>query len=404
MSMKRLAVLGSTGSIGVTTLDLVARFPDRFEVVSLAAGRNVERLAAQVRQFRPRVVATADGASADALRAAVPEFTGTIVAGLEGIEQVATAPDADVVISALVGALGLRPTLRAIEAGKDVALANKEVLVVAGELVQEAARRAKVNVFPLDSEHNAIYQALHGHRRSDVRRIILTASGGPFLRTPSDELRRATPAQALKHPTWRMGSKITIDSSTLMNKGLEVIEAHWLFGLPPEQIDVVIHPQSIVHSMVEYVDGSVLAQLGIPDMSIPISYILAYPERLSLAHLPSLDLVAAGRLEFVAPDVERFPCLALAYRALRAKGSVPAVLNAANEVLVDAFLKERIGYLDIPRIAGAVLDRHEPLARASLEDLLGADAWARRTADELCNGGVDRTAAATTSSVEPRHG
>jgi 1-deoxy-D-xylulose-5-phosphate reductoisomerase len=387
MAVKTLAVLGSTGSIGVTTLDLVERFPDRFAAVSLAAGRNVERLAAQVRKFRPRLVATADGESAAALRSAVPDFDGEILAGLEGIERVATASEAGLVISALVGALGLRPTLSAIEAGKDVALANKEVLVVAGELVQDAARRARVNVFPLDSEHNAIYQALHGHRRSDVRRIILTASGGPFLRTPREELRAATPAQALKHPTWRMGSKITIDSSTLMNKGLEVIEAHWLFGLPPEQIDVVVHPQSIVHSMVEYVDGSVLAQLGIPDMSIPISYILAYPERLALTHLPSLDLVAAGRLEFSAPDFERFPCLALAYRALRTKGAAPAVLNAANEVLVDAFLKERIGYLDIARIAGAVLDRHQPVTRASLDELLAADVWARRTAGELSAAG-----------------
>ena len=386
MAVKQLAVLGSTGSIGVTTLDLVARFPDRFRAVALAAGRNVERLAEQVRQFQPRLVATADAQAATALRAAVPEFRGEILAGLEGIEQVAIAPEVDLVISALVGALGLRPTLRAIEAGRDVALANKEVLVVAGELVQAAARRAGVNVFPLDSEHNAIYQALHGHRRGDVRRIILTASGGPFLRAPREELRAVTPAQALKHPTWKMGSKITIDSSTLMNKGLEVIEAHWLFGLPAEQIDVVIHPQSIVHSMVEYVDGSVLAQLGIPDMSIPISYILAYPERLPLDHLPSLDLVQAGRLEFVAPDVERFPCLALAYRALRSRATAPAVLNAANEVLVDAFLHARIGYLDIPRIACQVLDLHDVVEHPSLDDLLHADAWARRTAGECIAG------------------
>ena len=386
MAVKQLAVLGSTGSIGVTTLDLVARFPDRFAAVSLAAGRNVERLAEQVRQFRPRLVATADGDAAAALRAAVPDFDGEIVAGLDGINRVATAPGVELVISALVGALGLRPTLRAIEAGKDVALANKEVLVVAGELVQAAARRAGVNVFPLDSEHNAIYQALHGHRRSDVRRIILTASGGPFLRTPREELRAATPAQALKHPIWKMGSKITIDSSTLMNKGLEVIEAHWLFGLPPEQIDVVIHPQSIVHSMVEYVDGSVLAQLGIPDMAIPISYILAYPERLALTHLPSLDLVQAGRLEFVAPDLERFPCLALAYRVLRTKGTAPAALNAANEVVVEEFLNGRIGYLDIARIACAVLDRHTPVAHPTLDELLAADGWARRVAAELSAG------------------
>src|SRR5215468_3935421 len=386
MAVKRLAILGSTGSIGVTTLDLVARFPERFRAVALAAGRNVERLAEQVRRFEPELVAAADDDSAAALRAAVPEFRGTILAGLDGIEEVATVPQADLVISALVGALGLKPTLRAIESGKDVALANKEVLVVAGALVQGAARRSGVNVFPLDSEHNAIYQALHGHRRGDVRRIILTASGGPFLRTSRDELRAATPAQALKHPTWKMGSKITIDSSTLMNKGLEVIEAHWLFGLSADQIDVVIHPQSIVHSMVEYVDGSVLAQLGIPDMAIPISYILAYPERLPLSHLPSLDLVKAGRLEFVAPDLERFPCLALAYRALRSKGTAPAVLNAANEVLVDAFLHERIGYLDIPQIADQVLQRQALIASPTLDELLAADAAARAMATALTAG------------------
>jgi len=386
MAVKRLAILGSTGSIGVTTLDLVARFPERFRAVALAAGRNVERLAEQVRRFEPELVAAADDDSAAALRAAVPEFRGTILAGLDGIEEVAVAPQADLVISALVGALGLKPTLRAIDSGKDVALANKEVLVVAGALVQAAARQSRVNVFPLDSEHNAIYQALHGHRRSDVRRIILTASGGPFLRAPRDQLRAVTPAQALKHPTWKMGSKITIDSSTLMNKGLEVIEAHWLFGLSPDQIDVVIHPQSIVHSMVEYVDGSVLAQLGIPDMAIPISYILAYPERLPLSHLPSLDLVKAGRLEFVAPDLERFPCLGLAYRALRSGGTAPAVLNAANEVLVDAFLHERIGYLDIPQIADQVLQRQALIASPTLDELLAADAAARAMATALTAG------------------
>jgi len=381
--MKSLAVLGSTGSIGVTTLDVVARFADRFRVVALAAGRNVERLAEQVRQFEPALVATGDEAGAEALRAAVPDYRGEILVGIDGITRVATAAGADLVISALVGALGLGPTLAAIEAGKDVALANKEVLVVAGELVQAAAKRRGVNVFPIDSEHNAIYQAMQGHRRSDVRRVILTASGGPFLRTSLADLHVATPEQALRHPTWKMGAKITIDSSTLMNKGLEVIEAHWLFDLPPEQIDVVIHPQSIVHSMVEYVDGSVIAQLGIPDMAVPISFILAYPERLPLDHLPSLNLVEAGRLEFLAPDLERFPCLGLAYDALRARGSVPAVLNAANEVLVESFLNRTIGYLDIPRIARAVVERHGGISEPTLEALLAADAWARDAARSL---------------------
>jgi 1-deoxy-D-xylulose-5-phosphate reductoisomerase len=383
MGLKRLAILGSTGSIGVTTLDLVARFPDRFGVVALAGGKNVGRLAEQVRRFQPRLAATADEASARELGAAVPEFSGEIVYGPEGLNRVATALEAQLVVSALVGALGLEPTLAAIDAGKDVALANKEVLVVAGELVQAAARRSGVRLFPLDSEHNAIYQAMHGHRRGDVRRIILTASGGPFFGRTLEQLRGVTVQQALQHPTWKMGNKITIDSSTLMNKGLEVIEAHWLFDLPPEQIDVVIHPQSIVHSLVEYVDGSVLAQLGIPDMSIPISYILAYPERLQLAHLPSLDLVQAGRLDFAAPDRECFPCLGLAYQVLGERGTSPAVLNAANEVLVDAFLRGAISYLDIPRIAAAVLDRHVKHDAPLLVDLLEADRWARAEAGRL---------------------
>jgi 1-deoxy-D-xylulose-5-phosphate reductoisomerase len=388
--MKSLSILGSTGSIGVTTLDVVGRFPDRFRVAALAAGRNVDRLAEQVRRFEPAMVATGDDAGAEALRAALPDYRGEILTGIEGITRVATAPGADLLISALVGAIGLGPTLAAIESGKDVALANKEVLVVAGELVQAAARRRGVNVFPIDSEHNAIYQAMHGHRREDVRRIILTASGGPFLRASLDDLRAATPDQALRHPTWKMGAKITIDSSTLMNKGLEVIEAHWLFALPPERIDVVIHPQSIVHSMVEYVDGSVIAQLGIPDMSIPISFILAYPERLTLDHLPSLDLVQAGRLEFLAPDFERFPCLGLAYDALRARGAVPAVLNAANEVLVESFLDKRIAYLDIPRIARAVVERHAGAGAQTLDALLAADAWARDAARAIAAGGSAR--------------
>jgi 1-deoxy-D-xylulose-5-phosphate reductoisomerase len=388
MPVKRLAVLGSTGSIGVTTLDLAARFADRFNVVALAGGRNIARLAEQVQSFRPQIVATADADGAAALRALVPECPGELVHGVDGLTRVATAADAQLVVSALVGALGLIPTLAAIEAGKDVALANKEVLVVAGELVQRAARAAGVRIFPTDSEHNAIFQALHGHRREDVRRIILTASGGPFLRTPREQLRLVTRGEALQHPTWKMGNKITIDSSTLMNKGLEVIEAHWLFDVPPERIDVVIHPQSIVHSMVEFIDGSVLAQLGIADMSIPISYVLAYPDRLSLDHLPRLDLPAAPSLEFVAPDLERFPCLGLAYRALRAKGTAPAVLNGANEVAVDAFLAGAIGYLDIARILETVLDRHEVVPRPSLDQLLEADRRARSEARALIDTAV----------------
>ena len=391
--MKHLAILGSTGSIGVTTLDVVARFPERFAVTALAAGKNVERLAEQVRRFRPAIVAVGDDSAVAVLRRLLPDFRGEMVSGPAGMERVATAPQAQLVVSALVGALGLFPTLRAIEAGKDVALANKEVLVVAGELVTRAARSAGVNLFPLDSEHNAIFQALRGHRRDDVRRIILTASGGPFLRRSVSDLRNVTREDALQHPTWKMGNKITIDSATLMNKGLEVIEAHWLFDLPPDRIAVVIHPQSIVHSMVEYVDGSVLAQMGIPDMAIPISYILAYPGRLPLDHLPSLNLPEVGRLQFAEPDLSKFPCLDLAYRALRAGGTLPAVLNAANEVVVAAFLGGSIQFLEIARILADVLDVHVPAAAKDLDTLLAADRWARREAGQHIDRGVTRAAA-----------
>jgi 1-deoxy-D-xylulose-5-phosphate reductoisomerase len=390
--MKRLAILGSTGSIGVTTLDLVARFPTRFEVVAMAAGRRIDRLAAQVRQFKPACVAVANDEVAAALRQQVPEFRGEISVGAAGLEQVATAPAAELVVSALVGAMGLLPTLRAIESGKDVALANKEVLVVAGELVTRAAQRAGVKLFPLDSEHNAVFQALHGHCREEVRRIILTASGGPFLQRPASELHTVTREEALRHPTWKMGDKITIDSATLMNKGLEVIEARWLFGFPAEQIDVVIHPQSIIHSMVEYIDGSVIAQMGIPDMSIPISYILNYPERLPMEHLPPLDLPQVGTFQFAKPDRAKFQCLDLAYRALRAGGTVPAVLNGANEILVEAFLEGRVGFQDIPRILSQILDTHECVPATDLDTLLAADEWARRHARDAC--AVDRSHAA----------
>jgi 1-deoxy-D-xylulose-5-phosphate reductoisomerase len=384
--MKRLALLGSTGSIGVTTLDVVARFPERFAVEALAAGKNIERLAEQVRQFQPRIVAVGDRAAAESLRARVPEHRGEVLWGADGLTAVAVASGVELVISALVGALGLLPTLRAIQAGKDVALANKEVLVVAGELVTRAARAAGVNLFPLDSEHNAIFQALRGHNRDEVRRIILTASGGPFLHRPLAELRSVTRADALRHPTWKMGDKITIDSATLMNKGLEVVEAHWLFDLPPEQIDVVIHPQSIVHSMVEYIDGSVIAQMGIPDMSIPISYILAYPHRLPMDHLPRLDLTRAVPLEFAAPDRSKFTCLQLAYDALRAGGTAPAVLNAANEVAVAAFLAGSISFLAIPDTLRRILDAHVREAAGDLETLLAADRWARAAARTCLDG------------------
>ena len=393
---RSLAVLGSTGSVGVSTLALVERFPERFRVVALAAGRNSAVLADQLRRHAPDLVSVADaGVEAD-VRARVPEFRGRIVSGAEGAVAVATHAEADVVLSALVGALGLVPTLAAIRAGKDVALANKEVLVVAGALVTAAARERGVRLLPVDSEHNAIFQALQGHNRSEVRRIILTASGGPFLRHSAEDLAGVTRADALQHPTWKMGPKITIDSSTLMNKGLEVIEAHWLFDIEPDRIAVVIHPQSIIHSMVEYVDGSVLSQMAVPDMTIPIGYALAYPERLPLEHLPTLDLPAAGELTFVEPDAERFPCLGLAYRALRAGGTMPAVLNAANEIAVERFLAEDVGYRDIPALVEAVMDAHTLAAASDLDTLLEADRWARETTRGLhppsaAGTGVERT-------------
>jgi 1-deoxy-D-xylulose-5-phosphate reductoisomerase len=377
---RRLAVLGSTGSVGVSALALVERFPERFRAVALAAGRNVELLAEQIRRHAPDLVSVADAAAAAELRARVPEVAGRILSGSEGALAVATHPEAEVVLSALVGALGLEPTLAAVRAGKDLALANKEVLVVAGELVTRAARERGVALLPVDSEHNAVFQALQGHNRAEVRRITLTASGGPFLHHTAAELARVTVADALRHPTWRMGPKITIDSSTLMNKGLEVIEAHWLFGLAAERIDVVIHPQSIVHSMVEYVDGSVLAQMAVPDMTIPIGYALAYPGRLPLGHLQPLDLPAAGALTFAAPDRARFPCLDLAYAALRAGGTMPAVLNAANEVAVERFLAGAIPYPAIATVVAAVMDAHGGARASDLEALLAADRWAREAA------------------------
>ncbi|GBD26101.1 1-deoxy-D-xylulose 5-phosphate reductoisomerase [bacterium HR30] len=378
--MKQLSILGSTGSIGVTTLDVVSRFPERFRIVALAAGTRVNQLVDQARKFAPRLIAVGSKEAVEDFRRLYPDYQGEILYGPEGLERCATAPEANLVISALVGAVGLVPTLRALELGKPVALANKEVLVAAGALVTTTAKKTGAKLWPIDSEHNAIFQALQGHRRQDVRRLILTASGGPFLRTPREKLAEVVPEQALQHPTWKMGAKITVDSATLMNKGLEVIEAHWLFGLEPSRIEVIIHPQSIVHSLVEYVDGSLLAQLGVPDMSIPIAYILGFPERLDLDYLPRLDLSHAGRLEFETPDLERFPCLGLAYEALRRGGTAPAVLNAANEAAVAAFLEGSIRFIDIPRIVRLVLDAHQPTDVDSLDTVLRVDRWARETA------------------------
>jgi 1-deoxy-D-xylulose-5-phosphate reductoisomerase len=374
--MKNLAILGSTGSIGVSTLDIVAAYPDRFRVVSLSAGNNLDRLEEQIRRFRPQIVSVVLPEAARDLRQRLGSEAPEMVSGVEGLIACATHGEVEMVVSAIVGAAGLVPTMAAIQSGKDIALANKETLVTAGPLVMEAVARHSVKLYPVDSEHSAIFQSLEGHRRSDVRRLILTASGGPFRNRPLSELSRVTPDDALAHPNWSMGRKISIDSATMMNKGLEVIEACWLFDLPPERVAVHIHPQSIVHSMVEYIDGAVIAQLGIPDMKTPIAYALSYPDRLPL-DLPPLDLCALKTLTFEEPDQEKCPCLGLAYQAVQTGGTAPAVLNAANEVAVDAFLSGRIGFLDIAAVIRRVLDRHSPLELKHIDTALRADRWGR---------------------------
>ncbi len=374
--MKNLAILGSTGSIGQSALAVVDAHPGRLRVAALAAGDNAALLAEQVARYCPAVVGMATAEGADRLRQACGANAPTIVGGAEGLVAVATHPPVDIVICASAGTAGLEAVLAAIDAGKTVALANKEVLVMAGALVTEAARRKGVAILPVDSEHNAIHQCLHGRDRREIRRLILTASGGPFRELPADALEKVDADAALRHPTWRMGRKITIDSATLMNKGLEVIEAHWLFGVSADQIDVVIHPQSIVHSMVELTDGSVIAQLGVTDMRLPIQYACSYPERWEAA-LPPLDLTRAGRLEFHAPARDRFPCLDLAYRALRTGGTLPVVLNAANEIAVDAFLDGKLGFTAIPRVIEKAIGAHDVENVTTLEIVRRVDAWAR---------------------------
>jgi 1-deoxy-D-xylulose-5-phosphate reductoisomerase len=386
--MKRLVVLGSTGSIGEQTLAVAAAFPERYRVVALAAGRNVEKLAEQVRTFRPELVSVADAAGARALRELLSGDAVEIAVGDEGLGAVARHP-CELVVAGLVGAVGLAPTLAAVACGRDVALANKEVLVMAGALVTREARRSGGRLLPVDSEHSAIFQALQGQRREDVSRLILTASGGPFRSWPPERIARARPEDALQHPNWEMGPKITIDSATLMNKGLEVIEARWLFDVGPERVNVVVHPESIVHSLVEFVDGQVLAQLGLPDMRAPIALALSYPERLPL-ELPRLDLAACGALHFEAPDRKRFPCLDLAFEALEGGEAAPAVLNASNEVAVEAFLTGRISFPAIAAtnetVLGAFLAGEAAAPLSELEDVLRADGWGRARAEEALRG------------------
>ncbi len=384
--MKRIAILGSTGSIGQSALAVVDAHPDRLQVVGLAAGENAGRLAAQIAQYRPRVAAMATGAAIDRLQQiGLPAGVAIAGNGRDGLVAVASHPDVDLVLCASSGTEALEAVLAAIEHGRTIALANKEILVMAGGIVTEAAARKGVAILPVDSEHNAIHQCLHGRGRGEVRRLVLTASGGPFRGRIASELSAVSAEDALKHPTWRMGRKITIDSATLMNKGLEVIEAHWLFGVEGRQIDVVIHPQSVIHSMVELVDGSVIAQLGVTDMRLPIQYAFSYPDRWS-ALLPGLDLATAGPLEFEAPDTEAFPCLGLAYRALDAAHSLPVVLNAANEVAVARFLDRRLGFTAIPEVIDRTMAGHIPAEVATLAAVRAVDRWAREYSQEIARG------------------
>ncbi len=377
--MKGIAILGSTGSIGRSALAVVDAHPARLRVAALAAGDNAALLAEQIDRYRPAVAAIATAAGCDRLRSALGASATVCASGPEGLVAVATHPDVDIVICASAGTAGLEAVLAAIDAGKTIALANKEVLVMAGALVTDAARRKGVAILPVDSEHNAIHQCLHGRQAEEIRRLVLTASGGPFRQLAHSDLERVRPDAALQHPTWQMGRKITIDSATLMNKGLEVIEAHWLFGVDADRIDVLIHPQSIVHSMVELTDGSVIAQLGVTDMRLPIQYACSYPDRWETP-LPALDLARAGTLEFHEPAHDRFPCLALAYRALRAGGTLPVVLNAANEVAVGAFLDGKLGFTAIPRVIQKTMDAHQVESISTIETVRRVDRWAREQA------------------------
>ncbi len=380
---KNISLLGSTGSIGRNVLDVVRQFPGRYKIVGLAAGRNAALLREQIEAFNPQLVSLADETAAGDLIQSLPaEWADKIKVGKEGNVQVATLAEADTVVSSIVGAAGLTPTLAAIECGKDIALANKETLVMAGDLIMEAVRRFGVNMLPIDSEHNAIFQSLEAGRRADVRKLILTASGGPFREKNIRELWDVTPEDALNHPNWDMGKKISIDSATLMNKGLEVIEARWLFDIEVEEIEVLIHPQSIVHSMVQYVDGSVISQMGVPDMRIPIGYALSYPDRLRL-DLPPLDLHKSNDLSFSRPDFEKFPALKLAYQVCKKGGTLPAVLNAANEVAVDAFLNKQIRFPEITLAVAETVSRLDREEANSINAVLDADLAARMQAESV---------------------
>ncbi|MGX4586517.1 1-deoxy-D-xylulose-5-phosphate reductoisomerase [Paenibacillus chitinolyticus] len=378
---KRIAILGSTGSIGTQTLDVIAHHPDQFTVEALAGGRNVELLAEQIRRFKPKLASVATRELADRLSALIPAGT-RILFGEEGLLETAAGTDADFVVTAVVGNQGLEPTIAAIEAGKTIGLANKEPLVSAGHLVTEVANRKGVRLLPIDSEHSAIFQCLNGERREEVRKITITASGGSFRDRTRAELEGVTVEQALNHPNWSMGAKITIDSATMVNKGLEVMEAHWLFDLPYDQIGVILHPESIIHSYVEFKDSSIIAQLGNPDMRVPIQYALSYPNRL-LSPAKSLDLAEIATLNFRPMDFDRFPCLRMAYESGRTGGTAPTVFNAANEQAVAKFLQGEIPFLRIETIIEECLQRHSVMSSPQIGDILEADRWARETASLL---------------------
>jgi 1-deoxy-D-xylulose-5-phosphate reductoisomerase len=398
MTTSGVSILGSTGSIGCNSLRVLQSLgPARFRVVALGAGRNVERLAVQVSRFNPELVSVESEEAAEQLRAELYKRSApapAISIGEAGLVEVATHPDADCVVSGTVGAVGFVPTLRALEAGKRVALANKETLVMAGELMTRAIEKSGAELLPVDSEHNALHQCLRGEKRSEVRRLVLTASGGPFRTRDQAAMASASVAEAMQHPTWNMGAKITIDSATLMNKGLEVIEAHWLFGFDADEISIVIHPESIVHSMIELIDGSMIAQMGVTDMRHAIQYALTYPERYP-SQLPPLDLAKLSSLNFESPDLERFPCISLAYRALRTGGTMPAAMNAANEEAVHAFIDERIALTDIPRVIESVMNQHEQRPADTLETVLMVDRESRTAAQSVIEKLTARTVETT---------
>lgn len=379
--MKRVVILGSTGSIGKSALEVIGRHQEKFAVTGLAAGSNIEVLEEQIRSFHPEIVAVYDSEASRRLKERVGNIVN-VLTGQDGVNAVASYENSDLVLSAMVGFSGLLPTLNAIRAGKTIGLANKETLVVAGEIIMKEARSRGVRILPVDSEHSAVFQCLEGRSKDHLRRIILTASGGPFINRKAEEFGNISPDEALRHPRWKMGKKVTIDSATLMNKGLEVIEASHLFALGPDEISVVIHPESIIHSMVEFIDGTIISQQSVPDMKGPIAYALSYPERLSNI-MPSIDLTEVGTLSFFKPDLKRFPCLGYAYEALREGGTMPAVLNASNEVAVKSFLEGRIHFNEIPVIINKTMSSHTSKGSPELIDIIEADRWARLKAEEI---------------------